>query len=156
MHKSSLQRYQWQLYDCTFHGLENRNSGKSLGYARGIERSGQAGANSISWTSKYGSIITSAWDIATADGMNEKGLVANILWLVETEYPKFNPEGDKEGMAVSLWGQFALDNFANVKEAVDYFKKDEVAIVSDYLPGTDTYATVHLSLSDPSGDNAIF
>lgn len=123
---------------------------------RGIERSGQAGANSISWTSKYGSIITSAWDIATADGMNEKGLVANILWLVETEYPKFNPEGDKEGMAVSLWGQFALDNFANVKEAVDYFKKDEVAIVSDYLPGTDTYATVHLSLSDPSGDNAIF
>ncbi|MCK9452213.1 MAG: linear amide C-N hydrolase [Bacteroidales bacterium] len=123
---------------------------------RGIERNGQAGDNSIAWTAKYGSIITSAWDIATADGMNEKGLVANILWLVETKYPEFNPKGDKKGMAVSLWGQFALDNFASVKEAVDYFKKDDITIVSDYIPGTDTYATVHLSLSDPSGDNAIF
>ncbi len=63
---------------------------------RGIERNGQAGTNSVAWTAKYGSVITSAWDIATADGMNEKGLVTNILWLVETEYPKFDPEGNKK------------------------------------------------------------
>lgn len=123
---------------------------------RGIERNGQAGANSVSWTAKYGSLVTTAWDIATADGMNEKGLVANILWLVETEYPKFNPDGNKKSLVISLWGQFALDNFASVKEAVAYFSKDEITVVSDYLPGTDTYATVHLSLSDASGDNAIF
>ncbi|MDY0077920.1 MAG: linear amide C-N hydrolase [Bacteroidales bacterium] len=123
---------------------------------RGIERTGLAGSNSVAWTAKYGSLVTSAWDIATADGMNEKGLVANVLWLVETAYPKFTPDSGKKGLVVSLWGQFALDNFASVKEAVAYFSKDEITVVSDYLPGTDTYATVHLSLSDADGDNAIF
>ena len=123
---------------------------------RGIERNGEAGANSVVWTAKYGSIVTSSWDIATADGMNEKGLVANLLWLAETEYPKLNTTDDKKDLAVSLWAQFALDNFSSVNEAVAYFEKDEVSVVSDYLPGTDTYATLHLSLSDASGDNAIF
>ena len=51
-------------------------------FPRGLERSGNVGDKSVKWTSKYGSVITSAWDIATADGINEKGLVANVLWLV--------------------------------------------------------------------------
>src|SRR5208283_1823396 len=52
-------------------------------FPRGIERTGQAGPNSIKWTSKYGSVIASAYDVATSDGVNEKGLEANLLWLVE-------------------------------------------------------------------------
>ncbi len=56
-------------------------------FPRGIDRSGNVGNASEKWTSKYGSVIASAWDIATTDGMNEKGLVANVLWLVESQYP---------------------------------------------------------------------
>jgi penicillin V acylase-like amidase (Ntn superfamily) len=37
---------------------------------------------------KYGSMIAAGFDVATADGMNEKGLVANLLYLVESEYVK--------------------------------------------------------------------
>ena len=48
-------------------------------FPRGMERNGQAGSNSLKWVSKYGSVITSAYDICTTDGMNEKGLVANLL-----------------------------------------------------------------------------
>lgn len=51
-------------------------------FPRGMKRSGEVGKNSIEWVSKYGSIGVSTWDIAIADGMNEKGLVANLLWLV--------------------------------------------------------------------------
>ena len=47
-------------------------------FPRGIKRDGKAGENSISWISKYGSIATSAYDIATVDGMNEKGLTTDI------------------------------------------------------------------------------
>lgn len=125
-------------------------------FPRGLERTGEVGARSIKWTSRYGSTITSAWDISTTDGMNEKGLVANVLWLVESEYAKFDPAGDKDGLTISAWAQYALDNFATVKEAVDELRKETFVVVSDYIPGTDKYATLHLSLSDATGDNAIF
>lgn len=125
-------------------------------FPRGIQRSGETGANSLKWTSRYGSVIASAWDIATADGMNEKGLVANVLWLAESQYPKFDSKGKKKGLAISLWAQYVLDNFATVKEAVDDFRKDKFTVVSDFIPGTDRFTTLHLSVSDSTGDNAIF
>lgn len=125
-------------------------------FPKGIERNGEVGPLSIKWTSKYGSLIASAWDIATADGINEKGLVANVLWLVESEYPTFNPSGSKSGMSISLWAQYVLDNFATVAEAVDYLKDEPFVLVSDYIPGTDKFTTLHLSISDAQGDNAIF
>lgn len=122
---------------------------------RGMERHGAVGSSSVEWTSKYGSIATTSWDIATTDGMNEKGLVANLLWLVESEYPAFEKDGDKPAIAVSLWAQYALDNFASVAEAVTFFEQETFAVVSDYIPGTEKFTTVHLSMSDSSGDSAI-
>ena len=125
-------------------------------FPRGMKRSGEVGKNSIEWVSKYGSLGVSTWDIAIADGMNEKGLVANLLWLVESKYPSFNKEGDTKGMTISLWAQYVLDNFATVGEAVEELGKESFAIVSDFIPGTDKFTTVHLSISDATGDNAIF
>lgn len=125
-------------------------------FPRGMKRNGEVGKNSIEWTSKYGSLAVSAWDISVVDGMNEKGLVANMLWLVESEYPAFDKQGTKKGLAISLWAQYALDNFATVAEAVSELRKESFAVVSDFIPGTNKFTTVHLSLSDASGDNAIF
>lgn len=124
-------------------------------FPRGLKRNGEVGKNSLEWVSKYGSIGVSTWDIAIADGMNEKGVVANMLWLVESKYPSFDKEGTTKGMAISLWAQYVLDNFASVEEAVLELAKESFAIVSDFIPGTDKFTTVHLSISDASGDNAI-
>jgi len=124
-------------------------------FPRGMQRDGKTGQNTVNWTSKYGSIVTSSWDIAVSDGMNEKGLNANMLWLNNSKYPSFEKDGNTKGLAVSLWAQYALDNFATVKEAVEHFKKEEFVVVTDYIPGTDKYTTIHLSLSDPTGDNAV-
>ncbi len=49
-------------------------------FPRGVERNGEAGPNSITWTAKYGSVIVSSYEVGTADGINEKGLVANLLY----------------------------------------------------------------------------
>jgi len=125
-------------------------------FPRGMNRNGEVGEMSVKWTSKYGSVMASSWDIATPDGMNEKGLVANMLWLLDSKYPEFNPKGSVKGIAISLWAQYILDNFATVKEAVDALRSEPFAVVSDYIPGTKKFTTVHLSLSDPSGDNAVF
>lgn len=125
-------------------------------FPRGIQRNGETGSNSLMWTSKYGSIIASSWDFAVTNGMNEKGLVANALWLEESKYPVFDTNGNQKGLTIAAWAQYALDNFATVDEAVTELRKEEFVIVSEYIPGTDRFTALHLALSDASGDNAIF
>lgn len=123
-------------------------------FPRGIERQGEVGPNSVRWTAKYGSVVASAFDIASADGMNEKGLVANLLWLVESRYPDY--DGKAPGLSIAAWVQYMLDNFASVAEAVAFMRQEPFVIVSADIPGTSKFATLHLSLSDASGDNAVF
>eukprot|EP01036_Dinobryon_divergens_P048411 gene48411-64948_t len=53
----------------------------------GMKRNGAAGPKSAEWTSKYGSVIVSGYEAGSTDGMNEKGLVANLLYLAESQYP---------------------------------------------------------------------
>lgn len=122
-------------------------------FPRGMERSGEVGPNSITWTSKYGSVIASGYDISTTDGMNEAGLVANALWLVESEYPVF--DGHSPGLSIAAWAQYVLDNFATVEQAVETLKTEPFTIVTSNVPGQKRLATLHLSISDASGDSAI-
>lgn len=123
-------------------------------FPRGLERDGKVGEKSVKWKSKYGSVIASGYEISTTDGMNEKGLSANLLWLAESEYTPW--KGQKQGLSISAWTQYVLDNFATVKEAVDELRQEKFVVVSDQVPGMDRMANLHLSISDSSGDSAIF
>lgn len=123
-------------------------------FPRGMKRNGEIGKNPLEWTSKYGSVVASAYDICSTDGMNEKGLVANLLWLAESEYPQW--DGKKPGLSIAAWVQYILDNFATVDEAVSYVEKGTFEVVSDMMPDGTRMATLHLSISDADGDNAIF
>src|ERR1700735_4676696 len=122
-------------------------------FPRGMQRNGEAGPHSLEWASKYGSVIATGYDISTTDGMNEKGLVANLLWLVESQYPKLDPT--KHMLAISIWAQYVLDNFATVTEVVDEVQKEPFTVVTANVPGEDRLATLHLSISDATGDSAI-
>lgn len=119
---------------------------------RGIARDGAAGPNSPKWTAKYGSLVASGYDIGTADGMNEAGLVANLLFLAESDYG--DPEG-KPVLSMALWAQYVLDNFATVEEAVAELEKEPFRVQTAELPNGKT-AQLHLAISDASGDSAIF
>jgi penicillin V acylase-like amidase (Ntn superfamily) len=89
---------------------------------RGICRTGEAGPNSLKWTAKYGSVVATGYDVSTADGMNEKGLAAELLWLVESQYPVFG-KNSRPGLTIAAWAQYVLDNFATVSEAVAALEK---------------------------------
>jgi choloylglycine hydrolase len=131
--------------------MENMHSSIWI-FPKGMKRTGLAGPDSPEWTSKYGSVVTSVYNIATADGMNERGLVMNMLYLAESDYG-----GAKKGnppLSVSIWGQYVLDNFATVNEAVDAMSKNTFQIIAPNLPNG-TPSNVHLSISDPSGDSAV-
>ncbi|NEN89910.1 MAG: linear amide C-N hydrolase [Okeania sp. SIO3H1] len=121
-------------------------------FPKGMQRNGGVGPDSIDWVSEYGSIITSGYDIGTADGMNEEGLVANVLYLAEADYGKL--EG-KPALSVGAWGQYALDKYANVAEAVEGLSAEPFRIIAPDLPNGSS-AGLHLSLSDQTGDSAIF
>ena len=60
--------------------------------------------------------------------MNEKGLVANVLYLVESDYG--TPLTGKKALSLSAWGQYVLDSFATVDEAVEAMKKSPFYIVA--------------------------
>jgi penicillin V acylase-like amidase (Ntn superfamily) len=106
-----------------------------------------------SWESKYGSLILSGYDIGTSDGMNESGLVVNMLALVESDYGK--PSEGTKVISLSTWAQYILDNHATVSEAVADLKKEYFRVQTVVLP-TGRPANMHLAISDPTGDSAVF
>ena len=122
-------------------------------FPRGIERNGLVDKNHLTWTSRYGSVVSTIYDIATVDGMNEKGLVVNALFLAKADYGK--RDDSLPGMSVSLWTQYYLDEFATVDEALRSTKANPYQLVSGPLGDSGYDATAHLAISDKSGDSAI-
>jgi choloylglycine hydrolase len=123
-------------------------------FPRGMQRTTSL-ANPVSWTSKYGSVVTTIYEGASADGMNEKGLVANVLYLPESKYPPETATDKRPALPNSAWVQYVLDNYATVAEAVADLEKESIRVVAITIP-TGEPGTVHLAISDASGDSAIF
>lgn len=121
-------------------------------FPRGIQRAGYNKGETVTWTSKYGSVIATGYDIGTCDGMNEKGLVASLLFLPESVYKRL---GDKRPvMGISIWTQYVLDNFATVREAVDELKKEIFRIDAPQMPNGSA-STLHLAITDNTGNTAV-
>ena len=113
------------------------------------------------WTSKYGTVVLAGamnpgGPINGAfDGMNEKGLGANMLYLAETDFGP-EPGNDKPRISWAAWLQYILSNYATVAEAVEAMKDNPVYFVPcNFGPGGAAHPSVHLSLTDPTGDSAI-
>ena len=125
-------------------------------FPRGLERNGGlvgsdpvVAENPAKWTSKYGSLVTTIYGIGTADGINEKGLAAHMLYLAATD---FDPrDKSKPGVQAALWAQYLLDNAATVEEALKLH--EEIQVVMASARGYQTF--VHLAIEDASGDSAI-
>jgi penicillin V acylase-like amidase (Ntn superfamily) len=122
-------------------------------FPRGMERTSGLSEGALTWTSRFGSIIATAYEVGTADGMNEEGLVANLLYLVESEYSP--ADDDRPALVISSWAQYMLDNFATVADAVADAREGRYRMVTVASPSGHA-GTVHLSLSDAAGDSAIF
>ncbi len=120
---------------------------------RGMQRSGLAQVNPLRWTSKYGSVVITAYDVGTADGINEKGLAGHLLFLPETSV---GPRDESlPGLSMSLWVQYYLDQFATVAEAVAAFETQPYQLQMAVEPTSMKAATVHIALNDATGDSAV-
>ncbi len=119
---------------------------------RGIKRNDRV-EGKLEWTAKYGSVVAGVYDILSADGVNEQGLAGHVLWLAESEYG--TPDPQRPQLAMSVWLQYYLDNFATVGEAIAWTKENNPQVIPMADPTGGSHPAIHLALDDASGDSAI-
>lgn len=87
-------------------------------------------SKSIQWISKYGSVTFNQYGKEFPNGgMNEKGLVIELMWLSESEYPGAD---DRAAISVLQWIQYQLDNCATIGEVLATDK--QLRVVSTGTP----------------------
>ena len=119
---------------------------------RGVSRD-DAVSGKLTWISKYGSVIDTAFDITSTDGMNEAGLAGHILWLAESSSGE--PDDARTQLSQAIWLQYFLDNFATVADAVAWIAETDVQVVQMDDPTGGVRPGLHLALDDATGDSAI-
>ncbi|MGB8191741.1 MAG: linear amide C-N hydrolase [Chitinophagaceae bacterium] len=102
-----------------------------------------ADGSTISWTSRYGSLTFNQYgkEFPTG-GMNEKGLVVELMWLDETVYPK---QDARAAIGVLQWIQYQLDNCATIEEVIATDKQLRI---------TSTGSPLHYLVADAQGKAA--
>lgn len=107
----------------------------------------------LAWTSRYGSVIATAFDLISVDGLNEVGLAGHVLWLAESTYAA--ADDSRTQLSQAVWLQYFLDNFASVAEAVAWISETNVQVVQMDDPTGGKPPAIHLALDDATGDSAI-
>ncbi|GAA3641441.1 linear amide C-N hydrolase [Microbacterium awajiense] len=120
---------------------------------RGVDRSDGI-TDALRWRARYGSVVTTAFDMISVDGMNEVGLAGHVLWLAESEYGEV--DRNRPALSQAVWLQYFLDVFATVAEAVDWVVENQVQVVPLTDPASGEVPAIHLALDDATGDSAIF
>lgn len=86
--------------------------------ARGVQKTSLVAdtEKGVSWTSTYGSISFNQFGKEFPHGgMNEKGLVIELMWLEGTSYPE---KDDRGALNELQWIQYQLDNCSTVEEVI--------------------------------------
>ncbi len=97
------------------------------------------------WTSKYGSLTFNQYGREMPmGGMNEAGLVVELMSLSETQYPQ--PDA-RHAIKDLQWIQYQLDNFSRVGEVIA--NNASLRILSYERPG------LHFLVADKTGDCAV-
>lgn len=98
--------------------------------------------NPANWVSKYGSVTFNQYGRENpSGGMNEAGLVIELMWLDETQYPKADA---RPTVGTLEWIQYQLDNSATVAEVIA--NSDKIRI-SSLVP-------LHYLVNDKAGNTA--
>ncbi|TNC31684.1 linear amide C-N hydrolase [Mumia zhuanghuii] len=119
---------------------------------RGISRDDGV-KGELTWTAKYGSLVATAFDMISVDGINEAGLSGHILWLAESTYePR---DESRPALSQAVWLQYFLDNHATVAEAVAWIEDNDAQVVQLTDPSSGEVPAIHLALDDATGDSAI-
>ncbi len=100
-----------------------------------------AGVKPASWTARYGSLTFNQYGREMPNGgINEAGLVVEIMWLSSTRHPALAP--DRPTVNELQWIQYLLDTSGTLKEALAAARKLQVARI---------HGQVHYMVCDRAG-----
>jgi penicillin V acylase-like amidase (Ntn superfamily) len=127
--------YDWEHEDGMLHHNPAGLKKKAL-----VLREGTTG---IDWTSRYGSLTFNQYGREMPNGgINEAGLVVEIMWLNGAEWPAAD---DRPALNELQWIQYQLDMYGSVKELLAAAGKIRVEPI---------HGRVHYMACDASGDCA--
>lgn len=99
----------------------------------------------VVWTSKFGSVTFNQYGKEyPLGGMNEKGLVVEVMVLNETQY---SPQDNREALDELGWVQYQLDNSASIKDVIESERR--VTISNKSL------VKLHFLISDSTGNTMV-
>jgi penicillin V acylase-like amidase (Ntn superfamily) len=129
--------YDWD-YENAVILVNKRNIAKKAFLLPGVE-------NPAQWASKYGSITFNQYGREfPLGGMNEAGLVIEMLWLAQAEYPLTDP---RPAVIDSQWVQYQLDTAATVADVLASDQKIRIDASSKSL--------LHFLVCDSQGGVAV-
>ena len=153
----SLSVFNSQTLACTTFCLKNKGEvlfGKNYDWMvgdglifvnkRGVSKTAtsEAAPNPAKWVSKYGNVTFNQYGRENpSGGMNEAGLVIELMWLDETVYPK---EDSRPALGTLEWIQYQLDTSATAEEVIK--NAENVRIASE--------VKIHYLINDANGNSA--
>jgi penicillin V acylase-like amidase (Ntn superfamily) len=105
--------------------------------------------NPATWTSQYGSLVMTFMGASNLcdEGINTRGLAFHYLYLEGTVY---ETRDSRPGVNGGKYGQYLLDNAANVSEALTLMSQTQL------VPGAlGAQWPCHIALEDALGDSAV-
>lgn len=100
------------------------------------------GTNPARWVSRYGSVTFNQYGRENpSGGLNEAGLVIELMWLDETQYPA---EDSRPALDVLEWIQYQLDTSATVAEVIENSEKVRIS----------SLVRLHYLVNDKAGNSA--
>lgn len=107
------------------------------------DHSSEPSAKSVQWVSKYGSVTFNQYGKEyPMGGMNEAGLVVEVMWLEETRFP--SPDV-RPALDELQWVQYQLDTASSVKEVIA--SDAAIRVSANSVP-------IHFLVSDKTGEAA--
>ncbi len=110
---------------------------------RGVSKQAFVEGNPLAWTSRHGSVTFNQYGREfPCGGINEKGLVIELMWLDDTVYPA--PD-ERPAVPTLQWIQYQLDNAATVDDVVNSDRGVRISGES---------ARIHFLVADARGHTA--
>jgi choloylglycine hydrolase len=154
----------YSIYSCTTFCISTENElafGKNYDWMisyglvivnkKNVHKESKIGSNSTPavWTSKYGSVTFNQYGREfPSGGMNETGLVIELMWLDDTQYPA--PDL-RPSIGTLQWIQYQLDNCASIEEVIATDSKIRISNKSvplHYLVADRTGKTISIEFID--------
>jgi penicillin V acylase-like amidase (Ntn superfamily) len=81
-----------------------------------MERCCGAGRRLRAWASRSDSVVSSTWNVATAEGVNDMGLTTDMLDLAVARYADPSSPRRPSAFRMNLAGEFAVPGLSDITQ----------------------------------------